>query len=194
MRYFRQISGIPEIFHSHATKGVFENCTICDAHLLNDDTPYVIEKSIKQYSGFDKHDVIFEYALCLNCTEKLKNSISADSALKIQTFFDKNLNTEERLEYLTDQDTDNVDKWLETCAFTGKNRFELEEYQIIGFFHGKNTILADTPYMIAVEVSEQINEFLSQQTKDEMDRFKDQFLGPPPELEELFKRRKILLI
>ena len=184
---------IPEIFHSHATKKQFDKCTVCNTPLISTNQTYVIEKAIKQYSNFDKHDVIFEYALCFKCIEMLRSSMSIQSAIKMQQFFEKNIDADKRKKEIAEIQESNVESWLNTCVFTGKNRSELEEYQIVGLFQGNKIMIADMPYMISSEVGDQINEIISAQTKDEMDGFKDKFLGPPPELEELFWKKKVIV-
>ncbi len=70
----------------------------------------------------------------------------------------------------------------------------MKEYQLIGQFSGPHMVLNTPPMAIGEEVMMEMSELLSEKTKDEMNGFREQFLGPPPEIEELFSKRKILLL
>ena len=84
---------IPEEFYSFNTGKPFERCIDCDKYLL-DGEPYMIEKAIRQYPGYSAKDIIFEYAMCVDCAERLKNEMSQESMASIQKFFMSNIKPE----------------------------------------------------------------------------------------------------
>lgn len=184
-----EIIPIPEIFYNTDTKSPFCNCTMCDTDILSGDTPYVIEKAIKNYPEENTQDVIFEYALCMECLDVTRKSFSKDSLIKINEYMTRNINMEERRKNLSGKNTNDIYNWISNCIVNNKSVDELPEYQIMCQCYGENMLIADLPYMISCDVTEEIQELLSQQTKDELNRFYDNNLGIPPELRELFKTK-----
>ena len=73
------------------------------------------------------------------------------------------------------------------------SREEQEEYQIYGMFRGGQMIQNQFPYMMSGAALEEIQELLSPETKDEIDRFKDEYFNIPPELADLFRDPKFTL-
>ena len=80
-------SDIPSVFRSTDTKKPFERCIQCNKYLLELDSEYLIEKAIKQYQGFEAKEVIFEYAVCMDCAEKMRQSLSAESQMGHHALF-----------------------------------------------------------------------------------------------------------
>src|SRR5215210_2824435 len=78
---------IPQEFHSFATGKPFERCICCDTYLLGDGTTYVIEKGMLQYPDTGVKDVAFEYAMCLPCVEKMRQTLSKASLARMEAFF-----------------------------------------------------------------------------------------------------------
>ena len=63
-----------------------------------------------------------------------------------------------------------------------------------GVFRNGQFSLEAMPYVLSAEVLEELAEQLSASTKDEMDDFRETYLGGPPELEELFKGRPVVFL
>ncbi len=61
---------IPTEFYSYDSGQPFESCIQCGIDLLNSGITYVVEKSVKRYPDLDHFDIIYEYAMCMNCMEK----------------------------------------------------------------------------------------------------------------------------
>lgn len=192
-RGIRMHNGIPDIFKPHKSETPFEKCSICEKEIFHTGEQYMIEKAIKRYKNQQTNDLIFEYAMCMDCSQELASRISQESMQMINMYFNQNKKIQNRMKYLALEDPNDLDPWLSTCLIKGTPVEELEEYQIAGMFQGENMIVSDFPYLISGKVGEEINELLSKQTKEEFDNFKRKILAPPPEFEELFKRKLIFI-
>jgi hypothetical protein len=184
---------IPEAFHSFATGKPFEQCICCETYLLEDGTPYVIEKGIIQYLGTGVKDVAFEYAMCLACMEKMRQSLSKASLARIEAFFQERVDVDSR-QRLIPQGSRNVQDWLQHCLVSQKSVQQASEYQIFAQCDGPDLVLGLTPYMLSGEILDEIQELLSPETKEVLDDFIDQHFGLPPEWKEIIKERNLLLI
>ena len=68
---------IPSEFYSFSSGVLFDRCIDCDKYLLEKDTEYFIEKAIRQYDGYKARDVIFEYAICFQCADRIRKDDGA---------------------------------------------------------------------------------------------------------------------
>ncbi|MCB0739320.1 MAG: hypothetical protein KDC92_17570 [Bacteroidetes bacterium] len=178
---------IPSIFHDTVNEKPIEHCQICGKNVLLNQTHYVIEKAFK------RKEVIFEYAICMDCAETKRGDMSKESMENISNYMVQHAQFQERFFELRDYDYD-TNLWLGKCIFTNEPIDEQEEYQIQGVFVGDKMVSNQFPYMIGTKAMEAMQELLSSETKDEMNRFKDEFFNVPPELEELFKDPKYILV
>lgn len=164
-----------------------------DKFLLEDGTEYFIEKAIKKYPGFKASDIIFEYAICIDCAEKMRKQMSKESMQNIEKFFSENVDVYARMELMQDN-PNNPDAWMDRCMVNGSQKDQLSEYQIYAHCSGKHMQLTHMPYLISGEVIDQISHLLSEQTLDELDGFITRNFGPPPELMEPLPKRRVVLI
>jgi hypothetical protein len=186
---------IPSIFYSDLTAEPFKHCFQCDRELLNSGVSYIIEKAFKQLLPHQTKSTIFEYAMCLNCYEKIRHSFSAKSIENMQLFFGQRIDFEKRSESIAGKkDHFNVDHWISNCLVSDSPISELKEFQIACHCIGKNIIYDQFPYMISGEVMDEVIELISNQTQGEMDGFKDRLNRPSPEIEELFWSKKLLFV
>ena len=70
---------IPKPFLAEDTGKPIDRCIDCGHDLMLDDRYYVIEKVFKRYPNLNKTEVLFEYAICHICYDKMKK----DSRLKV---------------------------------------------------------------------------------------------------------------
>lgn len=180
---------IPDIFLSSDTKAPLDRCIQCDCDLTKGDRFYVIEKVFKRYPALGTTEVLFEYAICSECYEKMKEGLSTESMFNISNYMMENTDfaaVQRRIE----EHPDDPEKWLSHCMIKGTPKEELTEYQIGAFFKGDRLVTNFMPpFMIGQEAMEEMNELLSKETKDEMDGFIDDHFGVPPEL-----RKDLVLI
>jgi len=170
---------IPEIFHSFETGSPFTLCLECRSDLMTGQ-PYLIEKAFKNHIEFQVKDTVYDYALCMNCAEQIKNEMSKESVASIMQFFAERLNPAEHISRMHLSPLQNI----ETCMITGKKMDECPEYQIYAYCVN-NTISAEMPpYMVSGEVMEDILPILSKKTKDDLDGFFNKHFAPDPSLME----------
>lgn len=180
---------IPKIFHSTITGESFKECIMCQKNLHSSETHYFIEKAIRKYPN-GHTDSIFEYAICMECSLEVRDTLSKDSMQKIDEYFTNKLDLMNRWNNFNDVDNFKFDDWISHCIVTGKHVDELEEYQIYAHCEGNFMLFSLMPYIISNEVIEEAYKLLSKQTKDELDGFMDKYLGPDPQLRELLKDHK----
>lgn len=184
---------IPSEYHSMETEMPFQNCIECETYLLDGKSDYFIEKAIKKYEGFTARDVIFEYAICIHCAERMKQSLSKESMATLENYFAQNIDMIERFNLINSEST-NHKEWTATCMITGKPSTDFSEYQIFAHCRGDKMILGQMPYLVSGEALEEVSELLSDETKDELDDFGKRHFGPPPELEEELPFKRVLII
>lgn len=166
---------IPKQFWSFANEGPFEKCTMCEKPLRDDGTLYLIEKAYKQ------SEVVFEYAMCIDCHLGLREELSAQSLRLIDHFFDEHVDLVERRNKLIESYDEEIAPWLSRCLITGKPAEKCEEYQIMTLCDGEDLLFTYIPCLLSGEAMEAIQGLLSKKTKDQLDGFVDEFLGIPPE-------------
>ena len=185
---------IPEVFQSFATGKPFEHCICCETYLLADGTQYVIEKGIIQYPETQVKDVAFEYAMCLPCAEKMRQTLSKDSLARMEAYFQEKVDFAARRDKQRLSGNRNVHDWLQYCLVSQTAMAEAREYQIFALCDGPDMVFGDAPYMLAGVVMAELQELLSPETKEVLDDFIDQYFGLPPAWKELIKDRNLFLI
>ncbi len=183
---------IPALFRSDATGEPFDHCLVCNRYLLGDNTQYLVEKAFRSYKGFEARDTIFEYALCMPCREQMSEMLSAESKSRIEAYFEEHVDFVARRTQLLSSGQRDVESWLETCLITCHPASELEEFQVFCECAGEHMLFTYLPYMVGGPAMDEIANLLSDKTIDELNGFSDEFLGLPPELEDIFTRRVVL--
>ena len=171
---------IPEAFYSFETKSPFERCIECDKYLLDEDTEYIIEKAIKNYQGYSAKDVIFDYAICMDCAEQMRKEVSKESWEKMMQYFQANLQVQNRLKMQNNSPAEN----LSTCMVKKTHVDNCQEYQIYAHCKGGKLNLENPPYMLSGEVMEELLPLLSNSTIDQMNGFMNKHFSPDPSLME----------
>jgi hypothetical protein len=185
---------VPKTFHSFASGKPFDRCVVCEKHLLENGTQYVIEKAIKKYPGFGAQDVIYEYAMCIGCTTRMREALSGESLVVIDQYFDARVNLVERRNRMLRTAGLNVEAWLSHCLLTGTPREDLSEYQLYAHCDGPDMLFSYLPYVISAQALSDLSNLISAETKDILDDFIDEHFGLPPELKQLLKTRKSILL
>jgi len=188
LRHLAPHGHIPRIFHPFESEGPFDRCILCEKYLLDEGTIYMIERSIKP------GDVIFEYAMCWECDEKMKRQMSEESLKRVQGFFIRNRHLHQRRQRLMAEGREPaIGKWLGECAITGKPATEVEEYHLCAICDGNQLLYTDAPLMISIEAIHELSELLSAKTREELDDFIDDHFGLPPEWKDVLKERDLVL-
>ncbi len=153
----------------------------------------MVEKVIRQYAKYSTHDTIIEYAMCLSCYEDVAKELSEESMSKLSGYLEANVQFEERRQKLSSKEDRDIDDWLSHCIVKGTAKKELEEFQIVGQFDGEHLLRHDFPFIIGFEAISEMNALLSNKTIDTLNGFRDKFLSPDPELDDLLKPKLLLL-
>jgi hypothetical protein len=190
---FSNQTPIPPVFYTDATGEPFKNCVKCSKNVLEPGTRYMIEKALRYDRKNDITETLFEYAICSDCYEKVATNLSKDSMQRLTAYFAKSMDLSSRIQWLMDGKTD-VNEWLAKCAIKGKALQECDEYQVCCECEGNNLMLSHLPLMFSDTAIEEMQELLSPETKEELDRFRDEFLGIPPEWRELLKERPAVFV
>jgi hypothetical protein len=185
---------IPKPFHSEVTGKLFETCIHCNRHLLDSNLHYVIEKVIKYYDEMKTTDTIFEYAVCLNCYQELRKSLSNESIQRLGTYLQNHVNLEARRQKFIENEDLDVSHWIGHCIIMDKPIQKCREYQIMCECVGDRMLFTLMPYMICDDAIEEMSELLSEKTQGFFDDFRKRFLGPPPEVSELLKSSRVLFL
>lgn len=191
--HFSEYPDMPAVFKSHSSGQYFERCISCNIYLLEAGRQYFIEKAIRKYTGFQATDVIFEYAMCMECADKMRQELSTESLQKIQNYFAGKVDLFERYSQLSAKEKE-PESLLSHCIITGKPVEALEEYQVYAHCEGKSLLLSGMPYMISGEAMDEIADLLSEKTLGEIDRFIDENFGLPPELKKPIKDNPVIFI
>lgn len=170
-------------FNDYITEKPFRECKSCGTSLEH--IPYVVEKALRQQGGLERPTVVFEVALCMNCTEDMRQSMSASSLQNVQQYFQQNAAMEQMQSHSPEG--------LNTCAVSGKEVSQLEEVQLYAYFMPGMEVPA-VSYALSGEIIEQVVELLSEETKDEIDDFMEQNFGLPPEYKSRLVGRKLILV
>ncbi len=195
MNYGQEVKiEIPKVFYSDAEEQPFHHCVMCGKDLMASGEEYMIEKVFKTYPGHDFVSTIFEFAICMECHHKMQSSMSAESLQNIQRYYDDLIRQRGSNSVMIDLNTFDINQWLSKCFFTDKPVSEMEEYQVVGVFKGDKLLLNQVPMVMGNEVMEEMSELLSEKTRDEMNGFREKYLGPPPEISEIFSGKKLIML
>lgn len=180
---------IPDIFLNSDTKAPLSHCIQCDYDVINGDRFYMIEKVFKRYLQLDSTQVLFEYAVCSDCYEKMRGALSKESMQNLSAYMMTNTDFQ-AMQARMQEHPEEPEKWLSHCMIKGMPKEELTEFQMGACFKGDKLVTNFMPpFMIGNVAMEEMNELLSKETKDEMDGFMDENFGIPPEL-----RKDLVLI
>lgn len=180
---------IPKEFYSFETNSPFERCIECEKYLLEEDTEYIIEKALKNYEGYSARDTVFDYAICMDCADRMRKDISKESWESMMKYFQEHVDFSTRLEMLDQHPEDS----LKNCMVKKTNIEDCREYQIYAHCKGDKLNMDNPPYMISGEVMEELIEILSNKTIDEMNGFMNKHFSPDPSLMEPTPPRLILM-
>jgi hypothetical protein len=186
-----ELAPIPKDFYSFDTNKPFTNCLVCQGDLMTGEVDYFIEKAIRNYKDHGVSDVVYEYAICLDCAQKMNQQMSEESMLNLQSYFSNQSAFLIKIQEHTlhwDQETEV--SLPNECMITLKPKDELDEYMIYAQFKGDKMVKSTMPYLLSGRVMDEIADLLSNQTVDQLDDFMGEYFGGPPELEEIWKTRR----
>jgi len=179
----------PIDFNSDANNEPFQHCLICNEDLLSAGVPYSVEKAKKVLASGDEV-TLYEMAICMPCAEQMNKRVSAHSRQVMDDFF-KSIDMQRLQEEMSA--SDDPEEWKNQCMISGKPKSEIMEYNIVAQMVNGKMLHGMPPVLIDLSVMEPLQDLLSQETKEEFDNFRDQFLSPDdPELRALLADTKFV--
>lgn len=166
---------IPFQFHSLYHDGPFTKCIDCESDLLNDSTPYFIERV------FRGTEPICEMAMCLACRGKIGEELSRESMQKMKIFTEERFDQAMRAELTSQWDPSNIEPWIDHCALNKTPRSECRDYQLLAFCVGDRMVVDVLPLMVSGKAIEEMQRMLSKQTRERLGQVIDDYFGMPPE-------------
>jgi|AntRauMFilla1563_2_1112583.scaffolds.fasta_scaffold01942_5 hypothetical protein len=163
-------------------------CLFCDKDLKASNEPYMAEAAFRQYPDKEIVDTVFSYSICISCYEREKGSLSKDSQKSMQAFF------EERVDVTQLQDNLDHNFGLSKCAVSGKDVRSLEAFQIGALCQGDKLAEGFAAMVFSEEVIDELTMILSEHTKEQLQRFREKLPAIPPEFEDLFKDKPLVLL
>lgn len=184
---------IPTIFYPFESTEPFNECKVCGIDLSIGSTDYFVEKAVKNNVEYQVQDVVFEYAICSSCAQNMQKSISQESMHSMQVYFSEQTSFMNKMQAHQQGNGKIQDEMLTTCALTNEPISLMSEYMLFGHFRGDKMIGTTMPYILGGKVMDELAELMSNETIDEMNKFKDQYFGGPVELEDLWKGKPVFL-
>lgn len=126
-------------------------------------------------------ECVFEFAMCINCREKMNERLSEKSRVAMFDFMHDHANMEERENNLgSDSDTA---AYISSCMTCGKPASETKSFTIGAMFAGDFLVKGPFPMMICDDCETKMGETISDETRDMWDKFiGEHFPGPPSEV------------
>ena len=162
---------IPEEFKSFETGEAFQRCSVCNADLMVEGAHYFIEKA------FRKEETVFEYAMCMDCFQKMREQLSVKSRQLIEHYFDEHVDIEARRKTLIEKYGQRARSWISNCMIRHTPFSDCNEYQIYGWFIGKDIVYNGMPYMLSGDVIDELFNLLSSETTGVLDDFSEKLFG-----------------
>ena len=171
MNIYKDFYPVPEVFRCFETGEMFQRCRMCDIDLMVEGTNYLIEKA------FRKKEVIFEYAMCFDCVQQMRETLSAQSRKLIDNYFEEHIDIEERRKTLIEKYGRRTRSWINNCMIKGTPMNQCEEHQIYGWFIDKDIVFTGMPYMLSGAVMDELLNLLSNETIGVLDDFSEKLFG-----------------
>lgn len=136
---------------------------------------YIINQS---YVG---EECVFEFAMCLDCREKINAQLSEKSRVAMFDFIHDHADMESRQSELGINSE--TDAYIEQCITCSKQRSESPGYTLGAMFSGGHLLKGPFPMLICCECEAKMAETISDETRDIWDKFiAEHFPGPPSEI------------
>ena len=188
-----QYMRIPKVFRSSETGQPIAHCMVCNRYLLEDGTPYMIEKAMKQYPDLKLKEVIFEYAVCFKCSMMMTEALSEETRQRVDDYFTRHVDFVKRRSNLLQRKTKRVQPWLSRCLIKDTPISASREYQLVGQFDGKHLLFTYMPFALSMEAMDEITNLISNKSMGEIDDFMGKYFSGPPEIAELIRKRPFVL-
>ncbi|MBT8036519.1 MAG: hypothetical protein KJO21_03140 [Verrucomicrobiae bacterium] len=162
------------LFNSHETGDPFSHCCDCGCELSHA-SMHVVNQS---YVG---DECVFEFAMCLDCREKMNAKLSEQSRVAMFDFMHDHADMESREQELGDNSE--TEAYISHCLTCGKPRQDSPNFTLGAMFSGNNIIKGPFPMLICGTCEETLAATISDETRNVWDKFiGEKFPGPPSEV------------
>ena len=186
---------IPERFYSSADKIPFTHCLDCKRNLMAEPhVPYMIEKAYKRYVELDTEEVIFEFAICIDCQQRQSEGLSKDSLANIREYFSTHLDPERIKQAAEIEEDERVEFMLKNCILLDKEIDACTEYSLYAYCAGGEMQLSIFPFAVSGVAMDEMSELLSAKSRGEMDDFLGKHFTGPPELNDILKPKPVIIL
>lgn len=185
-----RIDSIPitKDFYNSETNAPFTTCLMCNQSL--EETMYVVEKSFRNIKALNTREIIFEYAMCMNCASTIHFELSEESRARIGSYMAAHV---QRKEYFASSFEEERKSILGRCIVHSTSLEQSTEYSIYALCNGHQMLLGEFPYALSGEAQDEIMQLLSAKSLEIMDDFIGSHFSGPPEVMEILRRRPILI-
>lgn len=187
------LSDIPKEFYPFESNKPFNECMVCGIDLTLGTTDYFVEKAVKNNVEYQVKDIVFEYAICSNCAHNMQQSISEESRESLQSFFVNQQDFMSKIQAFQQGEGEGIEVLLSKCSISNEPTSRMSEYMMYGHFRGDKMLTTTMPYIIGGVAMDELSQLMSNETLDEMDKFKNQYFGGPAELEDIWKGKPVFL-
>lgn len=187
-----RLSEIPRLFRN-TEEEFFQSCNFCGKDLQDSGEAYHIQRSLRYNQEFGVSECIFEAAICFACQAEVSRSFSEESRNRLTEFFQGIMLPRLLFEDQHSSNDELMDERLQTCLITGRPIEDGEEYLVSGECLHDKLCLTGGPNLISENGMEEYQALLSPQTKDELNGFRNNLNDVPPELEDLFRPRPVIV-
>jgi len=184
---------IPKEFYPFESAEPFKECMVCGIDLTLGTIDYFVEKAVKNNVEYQVQDIVFEYAICSACAHTMQQSISKESQQNMQAFFTNRQAFMSKMQAYQRGEGEPLEELISRCSLYGEPITEMSEYMMLGHFRGGKMITTTMPYIMGGKAMDELSGLMSNETIDEMNKFKDQYFGGPVELEGLWKGKPVFL-
>ena len=191
-------SAVPRLFWSEYSGEPFLKCIACKVPLMESNMHVVKKKIVAE-------EAVLEMALCNRCQQQQVEEMSEETRQNLTAFMSEQFQklTAKHLEdkagdgpqvievaEVTDEQEgqDLLKRCTDNCIVCGVHRDDCHRYSLAGVCQAEQLVvqvtpLGQTPMMVCEKCEEQMNELISQETRDSWDRFVEEHLDGPPGVE-----------
>lgn len=172
-------------FYSYETGKPFTHCCDC-ACKLNDADMHIINQS------FVGDECVFEFAMCLDCRERLNDQFSEESKVSMFDFMHDHADMEARQQALGQDSA--TEAYIENCLTCGKARDSAKTFTLGAMFSRNTLIKGPFPLLICDDCENKLAETISDETRNFWEDYvTEHFPGPPSEVDIPGKPQPILI-
>ena len=156
---------------------LFTHCKQCQQSLQDPPKAYTLEKVFKRYPNTPAPQVLFEYAICDVCASDIREEFSEESAQNMERYFAAKLQEREQPIEVA------MDERLSKCLLKNTPLIEEQEFAIVARGFGDKMLQSHYPFAISLSAMDELQELISEKTRDLLDDFVGKNFPGPPEFE-----------